>query len=353
VNGVPDYTGTIDTFNGGVSFAPLRSLNLGANANYTDNLVGTLFQGTVAAGAALEPFTNQASHAFDLTGHGSYEIPGWHLTLNGNAEHREQSLFGTSLASNSYTGTVSYSNALLGGFVNGTIGVTENSLSKNQNTTGLLASLGYTRYLGRWNMGASGNYTQNQQTVLISYTTSGFGYSGMVGYNFGHGRYWGASTGISKSSLNNGPGSGSFSQNYSTEFSMRWFSVTGAYNKFSGNSILTSTGLAPASVPVQALLPANVTRFGGRSYSAGIGSSPVRGLTISGSFSKTLSDTLSDSIASSNSTEQINAVGQYLFRKMYFRGGYSKILQGFSAAGTPPSMLSSFYIGVSRWFSLF
>jgi len=38
---------------------------------------------------------------------------------------------------------------------------------------------------------------------------------------------------------------------------------------------------------------------------------------------------------------------------MYLTGGYSNLVQGFSASGTPPENVSTFYIGVSRWFNFF
>jgi hypothetical protein len=49
----------------------------------------------------------------------------------------------------------------------------------------------------------------------------------------------------------------------------------------------------------------------------------------------------------------INALFTYQVRKMYVTGGYSNIVQGFSVTGTAPENVSSFYIGISRWFNFF
>jgi hypothetical protein len=38
---------------------------------------------------------------------------------------------------------------------------------------------------------------------------------------------------------------------------------------------------------------------------------------------------------------------------LYFNSGYARLEQGFSNSGTPPEVVSSFYIGVSRWFNFF
>jgi hypothetical protein len=43
----------------------------------------------------------------------------------------------------------------------------------------------------------------------------------------------------------------------------------------------------------------------------------------------------------------------YQFRKLYFTSGYSRLEQGFSAAGTKPEIISSYYMGLSRWFNFF
>jgi hypothetical protein len=38
---------------------------------------------------------------------------------------------------------------------------------------------------------------------------------------------------------------------------------------------------------------------------------------------------------------------------MGINGGYTRLVQGFSASGTAPASVSSFYIGVYRWFNFF
>jgi hypothetical protein len=43
----------------------------------------------------------------------------------------------------------------------------------------------------------------------------------------------------------------------------------------------------------------------------------------------------------------------YQFRKVYFYAGYIRLRQIVSAAGTPPTSLTSYYFGLSRWFNFF
>jgi hypothetical protein len=84
-----------------------------------------------------------------------------------------------------------------------------------------------------------------------------------------------------------------------------------------------------------------------------VGANPRRGLTISAAYSQALSNTENGSANSNNHTSQLTATVVYRVRKTFFQAGYSRLIQGFSASGTPPSMLGSFYIGLNRWFSFF
>jgi hypothetical protein len=36
-----------------------------------------------------------------------------------------------------------------------------------------------------------------------------------------------------------------------------------------------------------------------------------------------------------------------------FVSGYARLEQGFSSAGTRPEVISSYYMGISRWFHFF
>jgi hypothetical protein len=99
--------------------------------------------------------------------------------------------------------------------------------------------------------------------------------------------------------------------------------------------------------------PTSIILYGGHSYSFGIGSSPIRRLTVSANYAQAFSDTTSTSLTSNNHTELVSSNVDYQFRQMHFIGGYTKLVQGFSASGTPPAMVGSFYIGVTRWFKFF
>ncbi len=44
---------------------------------------------------------------------------------------------------------------------------------------------------------------------------------------------------------------------------------------------------------------------------------------------------------------------QYQFRKLSFNSGYARLEQGFSGTAGAPQVVSSFYMGASRWFKFF
>ena len=351
-----NYNATIDTFNSGANVQPVRNLNIGVNTQYTDNLAGTLYQPIIAAGGVVPAALLQYStHAFDVNSHANYFLPALHLTVGVNEDHVEQTALGTSIASNTITEMASYGNDLLGGFLNATGGVTQNSVdtANSPRTLGFFETVSYLRRIQRWNLSGSANYTRNTQTVLVGYTTTGYGYSAGIGRNIGTYSHWSFNASGSKSIFNNVAGSGSFNQSYSTALSLKRFSISGAYARADGTSILTPTGLTSVAVPLPIVSPGQLVLFGGKSYSLGAATTPIRGMTLSAGYSRANSNTSSSAASSQNSTEQQYVMLQYKLRQLWITGGYLKLVQGFSILGTPPTSGSSFFVGISRWFKFF
>ena len=78
----------------------------------------------------------------------------------------------------------------------------------------------------------------------------------------------------------------------------------------------------------------NLILFSGDSYGGGLSATPLRRLTISGTFSRAISNTLSDVTNSRNNTEIFNAQLQYRLRKIGVLAGYTRFTQGISASST-------------------
>jgi len=348
------FNGTIDTYTAVASLQPTNKFHVSVSTNYSDNLAGVLYQSITAAGGVVAlPNQGQGSHSLDLLGTASYAILP-NLQALATAEHREQYFLGENLAADSYGGGFTYGRTVFGGNLNSALTLTDNTISNsNQNTLGFSGTVNYNRRFQRWVVGGSFSYAQNVQTLLVTYMSSFYSYSGNVRRRFGR-LSWSATATAGKTGLTEQKGTTNSSESFSTGLSYsRWISLTGTYSKSSGNAIQTGAGLITAPIP-SPIVPANdLILFGGKSYGIGLSSNPIRRLTLTASYAKSHSNTDFGGIASWNNTEQINTLFQYQFRKMYLTGGYSRLLQGFSASGTPPEHISAFYFGVSRWFNFF
>jgi hypothetical protein len=345
------YSGAVDTVSAAATFHPLDPLNVGVSSNYTNNLLGALYQNIITSGGVLQQNTpGTTSTSFNVNGFASYKFAE-NLIALADVNYVQQSYLGNSYNDTTVTGTMTYWKRVWSGVFSSSVSVSDSLNSNtNQGNLGFAALANYSRQFGGWNVSGSGNYTQSQQTALIGYTTSGFGFNGNVGHKLGRWG-WNAGAGGSKSLLNV-PGYGNSTQFYSTSLTGRRIGVTATYNKSSGNSLLGNTGLVPTPLP-PVIIPTDLIFYGGHGYGFGVGANPVRRLILSASYSRSFSNTLSGTTGSENSNESINARITYDFRQLSMNAGYSKFVQGFSASGLPPSMLSSYYFGISRWFNFF
>jgi len=349
------YNGTVDTWSSTIGLQPMSKFHVQMSAGYSDNLDGLIYQSDVPPGNGILGYgqNQSSSHSMDLQSSASYAVL-TNLQVQAYVDRRTQYFLGQDYGSTNYGGGVSYIRELLGGSLSSSIFLTENTLDDSDSTAlGLNSSVGYNRRLGAWAFGGNFSYAQNAQTLLVSYTTSYYNYSGNVRRRFGSRLSWSATANGSRSGFTAIKGDTSSSQSYSTGVSFsQWIAASGSYSKSNGQALQFAGGLTP--VPIPPVVPDNLLiLYGGRSYSFSVSSSPIRGFTMAAAYAKTSSNTANNNIASWNNNAQWNTLFQYQFRKMYFTGGYSRLFQGFSASGTPPAVASSFYFGVSRWFNFF
>jgi hypothetical protein len=357
------YNGVIDSANTSIGFQPTNRLHMSASASYSDNLEGSLFQGLVPAasagtGTTVSPIfgladENQGSHAMDMIGDVSYSFYA-NLQAQAYAERRLQYFLGEDFGGNSYGGGLSFFHSLLGGMLTTAGNITDSTVDNTStNNLGFSTNLSYSRPIGSWFVGGNVNYAQNVDTLLVTYMTSSYSYSAHMRKRFGA-LVWTAGASFARSGLTDTPDTKSSSQSFTTGIGYKqWITLSGSYADSTGNGLATTGGLATSPL-LPVLIPSNLLiLYGGRSYNVGLGSSPIRRLTIAASFSNGTSDTLSQGISSWNKTQMANALFQYQFRKMYITGGYTRLMQGFSASGLPPVVVQSYSMGVSRWFDFF
>ncbi len=347
-------SGTIDLLSALAAIHPFTKVSFSASANYSDNLAGQLIQSVVSAGATVPGLsTSGESNSLDLMGIASY-TPATNLQTSAYVERRAQTYLGSNYGVTSVGGTGTYSRVLLNGNLNASLNVTENSSDQtDEDTLGFSTTENYSNEVGGWKVSGSFGYAQNVQTLLVTYMNSYYNYTGNAR------RRWGRlnvslGAGASRTALTAQPGTANSSESFSGSLGYSpWFTVNGSYSKASGQALATGSGLVPIPVPSPILPSSQVSLYGGDSYSLAFSSSPKRGLTMSGSYSKSFSNTSTGGVASFNDNSEYNALVQYQVRKLYVNGGYARLEQGFSGSGTPPEVLSSFYIGVSRWFKVF
>jgi hypothetical protein len=346
-------TQTTDVVTAGVALKPTRKLSTNFNADYDDNLAGSIYQAETSVGI-LAPLVlpEEKSHSWGVNGEAQYTIAD-QFYVSGNISHRQQVFLGTAFDATAYSGDIDYGHDLWGGrFTAGTI-VTDSTLGNGGGSMlGVLSNAIYIRKVGQWSLSGSGGYSRNAETILIAYTTSGYNYSVSATRRLGK-LNWNGAAGGSKNVLAQVNGANSLTQNYSTGLSSRRLGASAGYAKSSGMGLYTAQGITslPTGLP-PTLLPTTVL-YGGTSYSAGVGGMPIRGLTFSGTFVKSKSNTENSSVVSNNDTEEAYVYLQYKVRKIFFTAGYSRLVQGFSASATAPAMVSTYYFGISRWFNFF
>jgi hypothetical protein len=347
-------SGTVDTVNASATVHPTEKLLLMTSLNYSDNLSGQLYQSVVAAGGVIPGIdSNSESDSLDVLGIATYNL-GPSIQSSAFVEERAQTFLGKDYSVQSYGGSLTFGHKVLGGILNGAMTITDNNSNENSsNALGISATTNYATEVRGWHVAGAFGYAQNVQTLLITYTNSFYNYSGNVRRRWGR---FNASFGAggAHTALTQQTGTANSSESYNASLSYTpWIVATGAYTKSSGQALATGSGLVPVPVP-SPILPSNlVSLFGGNSYTFGLSSSPVKKLTLSAAYSKSDSNTSSNGVASTNQNTQYNALVQYQMRKITVNSGYARLQQGFSESGTPPEVVSSFYIGVSRWFNFF
>ena len=336
---------TYDNLAASVSVNPAKGLMVVVGGVYTDNLAGYLF--VPNDGGVILPPVDTNSHSVDLSATATY-TPIHDLSFQGTVDHRAQSYFGLNVTSDDVTAGVSYGHSLWGGTASAYASVTRYTANVySEAATGGSGNLAYSRRVGAWTTNGTVRYARNAQTALASYTQSGYGYGLNVGRRLG-GWIWTVSANGSENRIDSVGNSDSFAQGYSTGLSAGKLSFNGGYSRSSGNSIQSIIGLIPSPVPTPVVPPTLLILYGGESYSAAAGYTPIRGLILSADFTHSHYHTRNDTSFSNNQLQQVDAKAEWYLRKLHFTAGYSRLLQGFGTELGEPVNLNTFYVGVFR-----
>ena len=342
-----NYTDNIQ--NAGATFHPSTKLGLFVNENYTSNLSGFLSQSlTTGSGIPAVIDLGSGAHSYTFGGGANYQFTNF-LSTQAQATYYDQYYFGKSYTGTFVSGTINYSRRILNMF-SFSASVIESANGQGTNNVGFIGNVNYSHRIGAWQTSGNFSYAQNVQSILVTYTTSYYNYSANVHRRLVRGLQWTGAFNGTHSGLTNQPGSSNHSEGFSTSLGSRVFNVTGNYSQASGISILGANGLTPPP-PTPGLT--DFITFNGTSYGGGVSATPIRRLTISGTFTRAYSDTLGGTIPSHNNTEIFNSQLQYHLRRIGMQAGYTRFTQGISAAGGPPANSTAYFVGISRWFDFF
>lgn len=344
--------GTIDLVNTIATVHPWTRLSITGSAGYSDNLSGQLDQ-SVPGGVIPGLNTNQTSNSLDLQAIVGYS-PTDNMQTSFDVERRTQTFLGQTYGVTSYGASANYSRALLNGNFNTGVSVTANQAdNEGGDTLGFSSTSGYNTKIKGWQINGEFSYAQNAQTLLVTYMNSYYTYSGSARRRWGKVNF-SAGAAAAQTALTDQAGDADRSQSYNASFGYgTWATVTAGYSRASGQAIATGAGLVTVPIPTPIVPSSLVSLYGGDNYSFSFSSTPVKRLLFETGYSKSTSNTASSSFTSANDNEQFNALMQYEYRKLNFTSGFAELQQGFRGSGVPPQTVSSFYVGVSRWFKFF
>jgi hypothetical protein len=344
--------GTTDTVNGNVNLAFPRA-PVQVTTSYTDNLLGSIEQQLVSNGEVpLASLNSPESRSVSVEA--STFVNVLPRTLVGAYVTRTQQYFdGENFGVTQAGVNVSYNflHTLKGLMFYG--GLVESATQQGNTRIGFIGNVTYDKYLGKWQVDAFCRYDQDVETLLVMYTTSTLNYGGSIKRELGHDVRWVAVANLVRSVFDQTAGNASHGESFTTMLIWSRASVSGIYTQSNGTSILTATGLVTSPVPGSVLGTGNSILYNGTSYGANVSVFPVKHMAISTAWSKSLSDTTSPSLLSNSGNTNYYGLATYEYRKLLFQAGVTKFNQSISTSGTPPTMLTSYSFGISRWFKGF
>lgn len=343
--------GTVDLVNSMAAIHPNNRLSFSLNANFSDNLSGQINESIIAAGGTATLNSSESSNSLDLLAVASY-TPAPNVQTSAQIERRTQSYLGETYGVTSYGGGASYAHTLFDGSFNASFYATGNTDDKTgEDTVSFTSTENYSNNIGGWHVNGMFGYSQNVQTLLVTYMNSLYNFSGNVR------RKWGLfslnlGAGGSRTGLTSESGAVNSSQTYHAGFGYGSFiTATGNYSRTNGQALATGAGLVTVtSTPV----PSNLaTLYGGESKSASVSSAPIKGMLLTTTWARSNSNTSTNSTGASSQNNELTSYIQYQLRKLYINSGYSRLTQDFGNASASSQTLSSYYFGISRWFNFF
>jgi len=348
-------TGATDQLNGGLNFRPARKLSLAFNTTYTDSLLGSIPSPILNEGATIITTSLGSYHSWLSSGNAFYQLLS-NLTLQGTVNHQRQEFLGKVYSSTQYGGGINYNlnRPFLGSFTF-SLATFDTATQDGNQGMGFIGNVNFSRRIDGWEVNANTSYSQNVQTLILVYTTSSYGWVANARRRLGNQFNFSAGYGGTHSGLTSIAGSSSSSERVSSALSWRSYSANGFYSKADGTAAFTTTGLVniPTGLPPSLFAPGSVMVYNSHAYGFNLGGVFMRRLTVSAGYANSRGSSVDPLVTTITTTELYNGILQYRLRKIYINGGFTHLRQLVGAAGTLPVSVTSYHIGVSRWFNFF
>lgn len=231
------------------------------------------------------------------------------------------------------------------------VGVVDTANQVGNSGASLRSSANYNRRFGHWETNANLEYDQQLATLYSLYTTSSVSYGGSVSRRLPRGFRMAAGAGGGHSGFSAQSGASSQSESANASLGWRSMGLSSSYAKSSGQSVLTSNGLA--TVTSTAISSNQIVVFNGTSESLAFSGAPFKRASLTLSYSHATGSSSGAVSASDTKTSTYNGYFMYQARKLYFTAGATRYAQSVIGASAGSSNAVSYYFGLSRWFNLF
>lgn len=347
--------GESDQWNGGLNFRPTRKLTLAFNTNYTDSLLGSIPEPILNQGSTIFTTSLGSFHSWLSSGNAFYQLL-TNLTLQGTVNHQRQEFLGKVYSSTQYGGGINYNlnRPFLGSFTF-SLATFDTATQDGNQGMGFIGNVNFNRRFSGWEVNANANYSQNVQTLILVYTTSTYGWVTNARRRIGNQFHFFVGYGGTHSGLTNSAGTSSSSEHFSSALTWRSYAANAFYSKSDGTAAFTTTGLVniPSGLPPSLFAPDSVMVYNSHAWGGNLSGTFVRRLTVSAGYANSRGSSVDPLITTLTTTELYNGILQYRLRKVYINGGVTYLRQMVGTAGTLPVFVTSYHIGVSRWFNFF
>jgi hypothetical protein len=348
-------SGSSDTINGNAGFHPTDRLAVSFNANYNDSLLGSIPQTLLSTGTTVN-LTEASSFRSVLVGSDVFYQIFKNLGVHADVAHEDQTFLGQTYSATQFGGSANFDfeHSLLKG-LSFSVGVVDTAQQAANTGLGFVGNVNYSRKFYGWDVGGNFSYSQNVQTVMLVYTTSSYSYLASLRRRIGEHQYVMAGYSGSHSGFTANSGTTSYAERIYAGYILRGNSLNAYYDKSNGLAVFTNAGLlpVPTTLPTQVLVPNTFTSYTSKGYGVSLGLNPTKRLIISGSYAKSDGSTIEPLLSLYTNNTLINATMQYRLRKIFVNAGYTRLDQNAGTAGAVPTVVTSYFIGFSRWFNFF